>query len=165
MAVALAAAGCAGGGAPAAPALRPDGVAVYGAADYDWPLRTLDGRTLRLEELRGRVLFINVWASWCSPCVAELGSIQRLRDSLDGAPVEFLLVSPEDAEPVRRFLRRHDYRLPVYLEAAPMPEAYGLRALPTTFVVDARGDIVLRHRGAAEWDRRAVRDFLLALAE
>lgn len=143
--------------------IRADGVEVYGRADYRWPLRTLDGREVRLEEVRGRVLFINVWASWCAPCVAELAAIERLRASLAGAPVEFLLVSPEDAEPVERFLRRHPYDLPFYLERAPAPDAFGVRALPTTLVVDRAGDIVLRQRGAAEWDRDAVRDFLLSL--
>lgn len=140
-----------------------DGMTVYGRADYDWTLGTLDGDTLRLDRFHDRVLFINVWATWCPPCVGELASIERLRGSLD-ADVEFLLVSPEDAAPVRRFLRRYGYALPVYLEREEMPAAFGLRALPTTFVVDRAGRIVLKHRGAAEWDDAAVREFLAALA-
>lgn len=153
-----------GGGveSPAAPAASGD-LVVHGPADYDWTLRTLDGERVRLEAYRGRVLFINVWASWCLPCVAEMGSIQRLRDSLRHSEVEFLLVSPEAPEPVERFLRRYAYDLPVFLEVGEMPEAFGLRALPTTFVVDRSGDIVLKHRGATDWDQDAVRAFLHAL--
>ena len=140
------------------------GLAVYGRADYDWTLRTLSGERVRLEAYRGRVLFVNMWASWCLPCVAEMASIQRLRDSLQGSGVEFLLISPEDPEPVERFLRRYAYNLPVFLEVTEMPEDFGLRALPTTFVVERSGNIVLKHRGAAEWDDDAVRAFLQTLA-
>lgn len=157
--------GCAprSGSAPA-PTVRPDGVLVYGRADFRWPLRTLEGRPVQLESLRGRVLFINLWATWCPPCVGELAGIQRLRDGLRDTDVEFLLVSPEDAETVRRFLRRQDRDLPVLLEGAPMPAAWGFRAVPTTWIVDRGGDIVLRHRGAAEWDREPIRALLRALS-
>lgn len=137
---------------------------VYGQADYDWALRTLDGRPVRLEDHRGQVLFINMWASWCTPCVAEMEGIERLRHSLRGMDVEFLLVSPEDAEPVERFLKRYGYDLPIFLEIDPIPEAFGLRALPTSYVVDREGKIVLRHRGAADWDQDAIRAFLRSLA-
>jgi len=143
----------------------PQEVEVVGEADFRWRLRTLDGSPTTLEAFQGRVLFINMWATWCGPCVQELASIQALVESMKDSGVVFLLVSPEDPEPVLRFLRVHGYDLPVYLEVQEMPPAFGLRALPTTFVVDRQGRIVLRHRGAADWDQDAVRTFLLALAQ
>jgi thiol-disulfide isomerase/thioredoxin len=152
-----------GVGAPAVMA-APESRPVHGRADYDWTLRTLAGETLELESLRGRVLFINMWASWCAPCVAEMAGIERLKDSLAGSGVEFLLVSPENPVPVRRFLRRYGYDLPIFLELDRMPAAYELRALPTTYIVDRGGNIVLRHRGATDWDRDVVRSFLLSIA-
>ena len=145
--------------------LAPTGIVVHGRADYGWTIQTPEGERVRLEAYRGRVLFINMWASWCAPCVAEMASIQRLRDSLRETDVEFLLVSPEAREPVERFLRRYGYDLPVFLEVGDMPEVFGLRALPTTFVVDRSGNIVLKHRGAADWDDGAVRAFLEALIQ
>jgi thiol-disulfide isomerase/thioredoxin len=138
-------------------------VEVVGEADFRWRLRTLDGSPTSLEAYRGRVLFINMWATWCGPCVQELAGIQTLVESMKDSGVAFLLVSPEDPEQVERFLRVHGYDLPVYLEVQEMPPAFGLRALPTTFVVDRQGRIVLRHRGAADWDQDDVRSFLLAL--
>lgn len=153
------------GSSPPTPGADPARLVVHGGADYDWTLRKLDGERLRLDAYRGRVLFINMWASWCTPCVAEMGSIARLRESLRGTGVEFLLVSPEEPEPVERFLRRYGYDLPVLLEAEEMPAAFGLRALPTTYVVDRSGNIVLKQRGAADWDSDAVRGFLQALTQ
>jgi thiol-disulfide isomerase/thioredoxin len=172
--VVLVGSGCAtpGGGAQAraeaalAAALTasPGTRTVLGQADYDWGLRTPGGEPLELEAFRGRVLFINMWASWCAPCVAEMASIERLRTSLAGSGVEFLLVSPEDPAPVERFMKRYGYDLPVLLEVDRMPAAYDLRALPTTWVVDRAGNVVLKHRGATDWDRDAVRAFLRSLA-
>jgi thiol-disulfide isomerase/thioredoxin len=166
----------AGGGGLTAPHRQPDGgpqpqevevvrAEVVGEADFRWRLRALDGSPTSLEAFRGQVLFINMWATWCGPCVQELASIQALVESMKDSGVAFLLVSPEDPEPVQRFLRVHGYDLPVYLEVQEMPPAFGLRALPTTFVVDRQGQIVLRHRGAADWDQDAVRRFLQALGE
>lgn len=141
------------------------GVEALGPAEYAWTLRTLEGDTVRLERYRGRVLFINVWATWCAPCVAEMAGIERLRAALAGSGVEFLLVSPEAEEPVERFLRRYRYELPVLLEGEEMPRGFGLRALPTTFIVDRAGRVALRHRGAADWDQPAVHALLRRLAE
>ena len=144
------------------PVPRP---ADLGPADFRWVLRTLDDRVVQLEAFRGQVLFVNLWATWCPPCTEELASIQALADSLAGEPgVAFLAVSPERRGPVERFVARRGLTVPVYLEGTRMPGAYGLRALPTTFVIDRQGRIVLAHRGAAHWDTARMRAFLRELA-
>lgn len=134
------------------------------SADYDWVLRTLDGRETTLSEYRGRVLFVNLWATWCVPCRVELASIQRLARSLPDSAVTFLLISPESPAPVETFARRADLELPVLTEVTRAPRAWGVEAVPTTWLVDANGRIVLQRRGAAEWDDEAVRDYLVWLA-
>ncbi len=148
------------------PAYGSGDLEALGPADYTWRIRPLGtgSESFALERLRGRVLFINLWATWCAPCVAELASIAALRDSLRTDDIVFLIVSPEEPARVEAFLRRHRYDLPAYVEARAMPAAFGLEALPTTFVVDRLGRIVLRHRGAADWDRAPVREFLRYLA-
>lgn len=134
-------------------------------ADYEWALRTLDGSEISLDRYRGEVLFINLWATWCRPCVAELASIEALRDSLRDEPgVRFLMIAPERERSVRRFLERHPYDLPFYLEAQRMPASYGLRALPTTFIIGRDGRVAFTHRGAADWDSAPARTFLRTLA-
>lgn len=136
-----------------------------GHADFRWTIRPLDGEPMALEAFRGRVLFINVWASWCAPCVRELQSIEGLRHRLADTDIAFLLVAAEGEVPVRRFLRRHRYDLPFFLEEARVPAAFGLRGLPTTWVVDREGRIVLRHHGEAVWDTDRVEGALRSLAE
>lgn len=136
----------------------------YGEADYGWTIRPLDGRETTLESYRGEVLFINLWASWCTPCVRELGSIERLRERLGDTEVRFLIVAAEGERPVRRFLRRYRYDLPFYLEISRIPATFGLRGLPTSWVVDHDGRIVLVRHGEAVWDTDEVEAFLRRVA-
>jgi len=140
------------------------GLTVYGHADYDWTIRALDGGAVELEAFRGRVLFINLWASWCTPCVRELATIERLRERLADADVDFLIVAAEGEAPVRRFLRRYPYELPIYLEVDPIPPAFGLVGLPTTWVVDREGRILVLRHGEAVWDTEEVERFVRAVA-
>jgi thiol-disulfide isomerase/thioredoxin len=143
----------------------PGALQVVGRADYSWPLRTLDNRRATLGDFRGRVLVINSWATWCEPCVAELQSLTALRRAVPDTNVVFLLVAPQRREPVEQFVRRRGLTLPVYLEAAAPPAAFAFEAVPTTWIVDRQGNIVLRHRGAARWDLPATIAFLDALRE
>lgn len=139
---------------------------VVGMFDPDWSVRRPDGMEIPLNRWEGEVLVVNFWATWCPPCVAELGSFARLESELDarGARVRFLLVSPEDPEVVAEFERRHDIGIELLTEARRAPDSLGEIVLPTTFVVDRRGRIVLKHRGASDWGDPAVVDFLSALA-
>lgn len=121
-------------------------------ADLRWSVLTLAGDTRTLESLRGRVIVINSWATWCEPCVAELGSLAALRRAIPDTSLAFALIAAQRREPVADFVRRRRLTLPVYLEATRAPEVYRFNAVPTTWIVDRAGRIALRRRGAARWD-------------
>lgn len=143
----------------------PTGTGPLGAVpDPGWRLRTLAGEEIALGDTRGAPVLVNLWATWCPPCVQELASIDRLAERVADAGVQFLLVTPEDEGPVREFLARRPLGVPVYLEGTLAPEALGAIVLPTTFVLDAQGVIRLHHRGAAEWATAEVEEFLRALS-
>ncbi len=137
------------------------------SADFSWTLQTLRGDRVPLEQFKGKVMFINIWATWCAPCVQEMGSINALRESLADTDIEFLLVSPEQPRHVSRFLRRFQKHkhLPVLVEYSRMPDVFGLEAVPTTYIVDRYGRIVFKLRGTTHWDTDAARELLRALAE
>lgn len=154
---------------PVSDAAGDDALRTFGVADYSWRLTSLGGEPLTLERFRGRTLFINVWASWCAPCVAELDEIQRLYDSLRtgesaDTSIAIVLITPDRRGAAERFIRRRGLTVPAYIEARRTPSAFALRALPTTYIVAPDGDIVLVHLGAAKWNTAEVRDFLRALA-
>ena len=140
-----------------------DGLTVYGHADYGWTIRDLDGNETELAAFRGEVLFINLWASWCVPCIREMASIEGLQARLSDTDVEFLIVAAEGERPVRRHLRRYPTTLPIYLEVEEIPASFGLRGLPTSWLVDREGRILLLRHGEAVWDTYEVEAFVRAV--
>lgn len=136
---------------------------LYGQADYEWSVKALDGREVALSEFKGKVVFLNFWATWCVPCVAEMPSIQSLYETFKTDDVVFLLISNEDGQTVYEFLAEHQYDLPVYLFDEDLPNIFQLPGVPTTFIVNRDGLVVFRHFGAAKWDDEACRSFIQGL--
>jgi thiol-disulfide isomerase/thioredoxin len=133
--------------------------------DYDWSVRGLDGQALRIEDMRGKVLFLNVWATWCPPCREELPGIQRLHDKVEGEGVAFVLVSTESPAVVGDFVGAQPLHVPVYTAVGQLPAVLATDAIPATFIVSPRGKVVLKYVGSADWDRPVVVDFLRRVKE
>lgn len=134
-------------GQPAAPALT--GLAI----------ETADGRRLTGETFRGRFVLLNVWATWCPPCVKEMPSLDRLQTMKgdSGFEVVALSIDRQGLEVVQPFFQRTGLtRLAIYLdrEARSMP-ALKITGLPTTLLVDPSGREIARWTGAREWDQPA----------
>ena len=131
------------------------------AASYDLSLVTLDGKKLLPETLKNKVVFMNIWATWCPPCVAEMPGIHQLYQSLNKEEVIFVMLSvDDDREKLRRFVERKGYTFQVYLPAAPLPEVYQSSSIPTTFVISPEGKIVFKKEGMANYDTEEFRQFL-----
>ena len=122
--------------------------------DFHWVLGTAESEPYFLSDLRGQVIFLNFWATWCPPCVAELPEIERAFRKHKNQ-VAFLLVTNEKPEVVEAFMEKHGYDLPVLYPGTPVPEVFNVRSFPTTFIVSREGKIVARKTGAANWDSRA----------
>ena len=134
-----------------------------GEMDYDWTLRSLDGQKLDLAATRGKVIFLNMWATWCPPCRAEMPSIQRLYDRMKDEGVVFILVSDESPERVRRFVEKERLTLPVYTSVGQIPAVLQTPGIPATFIVSPQGKIAFKHMGAARWDDPRCVEFLRGL--
>jgi thiol-disulfide isomerase/thioredoxin len=139
--------------------------------DFDWQLRSLDGTTVDPATLRGKVVFLNSWATWCPPCVAELPSIASLRDKVGvrlgdrAGEVRFLCISSEPARTLQNFRSVGELDLPAYVLEGRMPALFETDAIPATFILDRQGRVVLKHIGAARWDDPGCVDFLVSLSE
>jgi peroxiredoxin len=131
--------------AAAAQPLQPWG----GGATPPLALRTPSGETVDLASLRGRVVLLNFWATWCAPCVEEMPALARLRDRLAPRGLEVIAVNQgEMPERVGAFMQRAGLDLTVVLDRdKEAAKAWKVRALPTTFVIDARGRIRLHAEG------------------
>jgi thiol-disulfide isomerase/thioredoxin len=149
------------GSIPEFPAAQP--LSIYGRADDTWTFTTLDGQSATLADFRGKVVFLNFWATWCGPCVAEMPSIERLRDALKDDPVEFVLVSEEEKDTIDRFIKRKQWRLTSYRTDVDTPPVFESFGIPTTYILNPDGLVVFKHVGMAQWDHESTVSFVRRL--
>jgi len=135
-------------------------------ASYDLALRSLDGEPAHMESFRGRTIFLNLWATWCAPCLAEMPYIQKLYDDVGDEGVEFIIISTDDElEVARQFITDKGYTFPVYRVDGPMPPLYRSPTLPTTWVISPEGKLATVHAGMANYNTRGFKRFLRSLSE
>ena len=118
--------------------------------------RTAAGKHLTLADFRGRVVLLNIWATWCGPCRSEMASLDRLQalHRNDGLAVLAVSVDDDGSVAVRRFFQQSNIRnLTLYLDADnATAHAFGASAIPTTLLIDREGKVVGSLVGAMEWD-------------
>lgn len=132
-------------------------------ADFSLKLIDSEGNLTSLEALKGRVVFMNFWATWCPPCIAEMPSIKKLHEEM-GDEVAFVMLSlDQDFELAKAFNKRKCYNLPIYSPGGNLPSMYQSSAIPTTYVIDAKGNLALTHKGMADYSAADFKKFLRSL--
>lgn len=135
-------------------------------ADYPHQLTlyTLDGTPVELSTLKGKVVFLNQWATWCPPCRAEMPAIEKLYKSVDKNKVVFVMLSlDEDSQNAVQFVKQKGFTFPVYVPAGPLPDAFSSQAIPTTLILDTTGQVAQRIEGMANYDTDEFRQYLTSL--
>jgi thiol-disulfide isomerase/thioredoxin len=119
------------------------------------PLATTDlsGKRVDLKQLRGRVVLVNFWATWCEPCRDEMPALERLKGKLASRPFEILAVNyGESPAKVAEFLGKQGFSLPVLLDPdKKAADAWNAKGLPMTFLVDAKGRVRYWVFGERDW--------------
>lgn len=129
--------------------LKPRGVAAQ-----DFGLSTLNGNYIKLSDYRGRVVFLNIWATWCPPCRDEMSSMEFLYRRLKGRKFELLAVSidREAEKTVRPFAAKYGLTFPVLLDPENKTyRLYGLTGVPESFIIDKSGVIIHKVIGPQDW--------------
>ncbi len=124
-------------------------------ADYQWSFQEMNGKTINLGQMKGEVVFLNFWATWCPPCIAEMPSIEKLHEKY-GDRIKIVLISQENPQTVNAFLKKNKYTLPTYISDGSVPVIFKSRSIPTSFLISPEGKIVLKKKGAAKWNSRKV---------
>jgi peroxiredoxin len=133
---------------------RPAGPVGEGHPAPDFTLPVLDGAEQSLSSLRGRVVLLNFWATWCKPCEDEMPAMERLYAKLGGADFELLAISvAEGDDEVRAFRDRLALRFPILRDPDKRAAtAYQTFRFPESWLIDRDGTVVARYIGPREWD-------------
>ncbi len=134
--------GCTAGSEPS--------TAVIGQAAPNFELQNLDGQSVSLNDLKGKPVLINFWATWCGPCVSEMPYIQEIYDEWSGKGLILLAINIGDSSSeAEQFLQNHNLSLPVLLDTGKVvARRYNIRGIPTTFFIDKDGIIQEKIIGA-----------------
>lgn len=126
--------------------------AELGAAAPDFERADLAGNRIQLSGYHGKLVLLNFWASWCSPCLREMPRLSAWQLKYGAAGLQVLGISMDDeAAPVRRLLSRHPLAYPVLMGDAKLGEEFGgVLGLPCSILIDAQGRIVARYQGESD---------------
>lgn len=125
------------------------------------------GKIINLDELKGKVVFINFWATWCPPCLAEMPSVNKLHQQFatDTAIVFLMIDADGDFPKAQAYMDKRKYQMPVYTFASELPAALFKGSLPTTIVFDKKGRISFNEEGAANYSDPKFIAFIKQLKE
>ena len=131
--------------------------------NFDFRYSTLTGETKYVSGLKGKVVFVNFWGTWCIPCVAEMPTIQKLYDSYrNDTDVVFVIASRLDnAAQIKAFAAKHNYTLPFYIISdKDIPASMNFNQYPTTFIYAKDGSVAMKHVNASDWADTSVISFI-----
>jgi thiol-disulfide isomerase/thioredoxin len=123
---------------------------------YEWKLKDENENIFDFESVKGKVVFINFWATWCPPCIAEMPSIQNLYTDYKDK-VEFLLVTNDPYSEINEFLSKNNYDFKILRPVTFNTSVFDVSTIPRTFLIDKTGKIIIDETGAANWNSDKVR--------
>ncbi|MEO1256809.1 MAG: TlpA disulfide reductase family protein [Bacteroidota bacterium] len=145
--------------------ISPDYVEQNKRGSYDFWLEDLNGKKVSFQNFKGKVIFINFWATWCPPCIAEMPDIHRLYNKRK-EEISFVMISMDtDRQKAYDFLARKQYQFPVYFLQSNLPSIYDTHSIPTTYVLDRNGKIKVENHGMAKYNTQSFNEILTHLLE
>ncbi|MGH9426798.1 MAG: TlpA family protein disulfide reductase, partial [Terriglobia bacterium] len=128
-----------------------------GSEAADFQLKDLEGREIQLKGLRGNVVLLNFWATWCGPCRLEMPVVEKLHQQFHGKGLRVFGVNDEDIDTIRDYVAEHEYSFPTLMDTNQQAmNLYRIRGIPTMVVIDREGKIAQYRLGLSrENDLRA----------
>jgi len=132
----------------------------------DISVSSLKNVPLKLSDLKGKVVLLNFWATWCPPCREEMPSMMKLNSAMSGKPFEMIAISIDEGgvPDIESFFKTSGYSLPTYTDpGGAAQKAYGITGVPESFVIDKNGVLVKKVIGPLAWDSPETISFLEGL--
>jgi peroxiredoxin len=121
----------------------------------DFSLQDLDGKTVTLKEFRGKVVFLNFWATWCPPCREEMPAMQKIYTELQDKGLVMLAINfMETPNTIRPFVKEHKLTFPILLDSGTVMVSFGVLGLPATYLIDRQGKAAARALGGRDWSNQ-----------
>lgn len=136
-----------------------DDYGTLSANDYEWSFLDAHGQKKQLKDFSDKPILINFWATWCPPCIAEMPSFQKLENDY-GDQVHFLFISNENQSITSSFIMEKSWDLLSYRPLGPSPDLLASNSLPTTYIIDNNGVVIVKETGNKKWDSQKVRSLL-----
>jgi len=132
-------------------------------ANYSFIVSDINGKKIPFDDLKGKTIFLNFWATWCPPCIAEMPSINNLYKSLsDRQDIVFIMISlDKNREKAKEFMVEESLDLPIYYLESGLPNVYDTHSIPTTYVISPSGNIEVERHSIAKYDSEKFRNLLL----
>ncbi len=131
--------------------------------DYAFIIKDLSGQKISFDKYKGKVVFLNLWATWCGPCKAEMPSIQKLYTKMEGEPIEFVMLSLDKDQAlskVEAYVKKNSYTFPIYMPSGFLADQLQVPSIPTTFVISKDGTVVMKEIGTRNYDTKKMVAFL-----
>jgi len=122
------------------------------APDFTFP--GLDGKMIRLSDYKGKVVLVNIWATWCPPCVDEMPSMEKLYQKFKGENFEILAVSIDEPglKAVAPFMKKSKLTFPALIDSeGTIKTVYGITGIPESFIIDKQGILIKKIIGPVDW--------------
>jgi len=126
---------------------------------YNWKLKTSDNKIIDFSDFKGEVIFVNFWATWCPPCVAEMPSIENLYKDY-GDKIKFVIVANDERQKVEDFIKNKNFTMPIYYGFSKELAEFSSNSIPISFLINKDGEIVSSKKGAANWNSKATREMI-----
>lgn len=136
--------------------------------DFNFTAYSLDGKLLSKNDLKNKVVFLNMWATWCGPCRAEMPTIQNLHDGIKNNNIVFVMLAIDRVDPERKvkdYITKSYYTFPVYILKGEPPVQMRVPTIPTTFIISKEGKLLRKEVGMKNYDTEKFKNFLLKEAE
>ena len=123
---------------------------------YQWQLLDGSGKSVSLEEYKGKIILVNFWATWCPPCIAEMPSMNKLYADYQDKIV-FLFVTTDSFEKANAFLVKENLQLPVFQSVSNPPLEMESSTIPATYIIDQHKNVIVAKIGPADWNSDSFR--------
>ncbi len=135
--------------------------------DYNFSIKDLNGNKISFEQFKGKVVFLNMWATWCGPCRAEMPGIQSLYEKVKSDSVQFIMLSwdkDSDKPKIERYIEKNNFTFPVYQPSGYLPDHLQVPNIPTTFIISKAGKLIQKEVGTRNYDTKRMIQYLKAEA-